>query len=264
MPESEIDDWTRFAVGRPRTRSNWGKCQPLTSVFHVTHIHHALNILSDNKISPQLIYDDSRLNTKRILVVWISPNDWTNGFRYGNVKFELDWSSLVAGKRFYWVGAMKYQPPACRILVTDQDRDGKLLRYDPTLGDGPWWHKTARDKHYWNGEYCLEFMFEGPIQLTSVKSLRFVRHHPNMCSIDYRSCPDRGLVAQRSAARFLAGACAGRLLRPLLWLKDDDTPTTSLVSAWNELHHLITRGIKVWRGSVTVGDGANEALARSV
>ena len=47
---------------------------------------------------------ESRLNTERILVTWLSPNDWTNagGFRYGNIAFELDWPDLVDGMRFYW------------------------------------------------------------------------------------------------------------------------------------------------------------------
>ena len=192
MPEYAIDDWTRFTVGTRSTKRNWTEpsCQPLTSVSHVTHIRQAFDVLRDGRLLPQLIYDESRLNTERILVVWLSPNDWSNagGYRYGNIAFDFDWPRIIAGKRFYWIGAMSYRPAACRILVTDQNRDKSLLTYDPTAGNGPWWHDVASNRHYWNGNYCLEFMLEAPMPLDSVHSLRFVTHHPNRCSIAPRSC----------------------------------------------------------------------------
>jgi hypothetical protein len=157
MSEYAIDDWTPFRVGKKSTRKNWTEpsCQSLSVVSHVTHIRHAVDVVRDGRVTPQLIYDKSRLNTERILVVWLSPNDWGNagGFRYGNVAFELKWEDVIAGKRFYWVGAMNYSPTACRILITDQDRDAQLKRYDPPAGDGPWWHDAARGEHYWHGDY---------------------------------------------------------------------------------------------------------------
>lgn len=151
MGEYSTDNWTAFKVGKPSTKKNWVEqsCQSLETVSHVTHIHHALNVLRDGQISPQLIYDKSRLNTERILVVWLSPNDWSNagGFRYGNVAFELDWATLIAGKQLYWIRAMDYRPPACRVLVTDQNRAGQLSPYIATNGDGPWWHDVPSGRH---------------------------------------------------------------------------------------------------------------------
>ena len=96
----------------------------------------------------------------------------------GNIAFELDWEKLIENKRFYWVGAMQYTPRACRILITEKDRDEKLKPYLPAEGDGPWWADDEKDKHYWNGNYCLEFMLEDEIPLSSISELRFVRHHP--------------------------------------------------------------------------------------
>lgn len=268
MSEYSTDDWTPFRVGKRSTKKNWTEpsCQLLSSVSHVTHVRQALDVLRGGQVTPQLIYDKSRLNTDRILVVWLSPNDWGNagGFRYGNVALDLKWEDLVAGKRYYWVGAMTYKPVACRILITDQNRDGQLKPYDPAAGDGPWWHDVTAGNHYWNGDYCLEFMLEAPVNLDKVQSLRFVTHHPVRCSIDPSSCPDRNQDGQVGGARLLSGACAAGVLRPLLWLTSEDTPTSALESAWRELRHRISVKIDGPRGAVEASATPAAALARSV
>jgi hypothetical protein len=67
-------------------------------------------------------------------------------YRYGNVSFSLDWRTLIAGKRFYWVEVMPYPKiPACRILITEKNYDGDpdMTPYDPRTGDGPWWYDEA-------------------------------------------------------------------------------------------------------------------------
>jgi hypothetical protein len=259
-------DWTRFRVGSPSTRSNWTEpsCQPLESVSHVTHIHHALDIFRDGRVAPQLIWDESRLNTDRILVTWLSPNDWVFGSRYGNIAFELDWSRLADGKRLYWIGAMNYSPMACRILITDKDHDGELKVYDPTVGNGPWWWDRSSNVHYWNGNLCLEFMFESQIALDDVESLRFVNHHQFQCSISPTTCPDRNLDGQRGGARLLAGACAAGVLQPSLWLDGDNVPTRALTSAWNELRPLLSIATITERGSLVASSPAAIPLARSI
>lgn len=178
--------------------------------------------------------------------------------------FQFEWRQLIQDKRCYWVGVMDYSPRACRILITDQNYDNMLKRYDPETGDGPWWYDDTSDEHFWNGNYCLEFMLEAPVPLDSVRSLRFVTHHPNRCSIAPHSCPDRAHDSQRGGARLLAGACARRLLRPLLWLNDDGTPTSQMVFAWRELRYLLTPKIDLSRGPVSTADSVAAALARSV
>ena len=268
MSEVSQEDWTPYSVGKRSTRKNWvnADCQRLSIVSHVTHVGQALEVLRAGCIRPQLIYDKSRLNTKRVLVVWLSPNDWSGagGFRYGNVAFDLDWATLVENKRLYWIGAMPYKPKACRILLTEKDRDEKLKPYLPGNGDGPWWGDQDQEKHYWNGHYCLEFMLEDEIPISAVSQMRFVGHHSHRCSISTVNCPDRGHDGGHGAARLLAGACDRHLLSqcPELWL-DDDKPKQCLTYAWERLHDRLCKGIKEWDGLVAAGTERATAVARA-
>jgi len=172
---------------------------------------------------------------------------------------------LVEGKRAYWVGVMRYSPTACRILITEKDRDGELLPYDPKTGNGPWWHDTNQDRHYWNGEYCLEFMFEDVIPLSDLTELRFVTHHPRRCSIDPNSCPDRGHSSWHGAARFLTGACNRNLLanQPGLWVTDEGAVRESLTFAWEEIRSRLGSGIESWSGPIQAAAPNAGAFARA-
>jgi hypothetical protein len=60
---------------------------PFSKVSHVAHFSSALDILGDKTIRAGLVYDESKLNKDRILVGWLSPNHWGDGFRYGTVLF---------------------------------------------------------------------------------------------------------------------------------------------------------------------------------
>lgn len=270
MAEKAQLDWTKYSVG------SWHKggsrdCAHLPTVTHVTHVQPALTALRDGGLKPQLIYDESRLNTDRILVIWLSPNDWHNagGFRYGNIAFDFPWPDLIDGMRFYWVGAMPYSPSACRILITDQDRHDLLKPYEPLLGDGPWWQSKKTGNNYWNGEYCLEFMLEQELMIEQVSKLRFVKHHPNRCSIDYRTCRECGQEADQAAARFLAGACARRLLarHPSLWVKNNksDKPNEALDYAWLILRITIANTMlkTSWDGPIKGESKKAQAQARA-
>jgi len=96
MPKPE---WTKYNV------RNSGTGVPLEKIYHVLHINPALNIVSDSKIKAGLVYDESKLNKKRILVCWLSPNDWdgAGGFRYGNIRFAFDWKKIYEDMYSYWV-----------------------------------------------------------------------------------------------------------------------------------------------------------------
>ena len=48
-------------------------------------------------------------------------------------------AGLRAGWRLYWMGVMGYKPKACRILLTEKNRETKLLSDRPRWGYGPWW-----------------------------------------------------------------------------------------------------------------------------
>src|SRR5438132_10219218 len=117
--------WQRFSVGSPSTRPNRTEPArtPFDQVWHVTHLSNALAIIPAGIILSRLIHDESILNTRRLLVNWVSPNHWNPGYRYGNVAFNFNWPQLIENKNYYWVEVMNYSPKACRILITDTDYD---------------------------------------------------------------------------------------------------------------------------------------------
>lgn len=191
-------------------------CEEFTLVSHVTHIDNALAVVRCNLVRPQLVYDDSKLLKRRILVVWLSPNYWHNGFRYGNISFDYDFPQLVERRRAYWVEAIKHtpnSPTACRILITNVDRDGDkhMIRYDPCAKDGPWWWDRRRGKHFRNSRVTLEFMFESELQVGDCHEVDFVAHHEHQCCIDPTACPELGYTPERGGALFVAGIIAEKL-----------------------------------------------------
>jgi hypothetical protein len=187
----------------PQRRSNWVEptCQPLVHVSHVAHVPIATRITEDERLRADLVFDKSKLNTERIRVVWLSPNDadGAGGFRYGNVRFA---HTLLGNKKAYWVESMAYGIEACRILITDSDCSAVLDPYDPRIGDGPSWI-DPNGQHFWNGKYCLEFMVEGDLPLSGVTAVDFVKHHEHRCNIDYKTCRYCGWSADKGAAAFL-------------------------------------------------------------
>jgi hypothetical protein len=46
-------------------------------------------------------------------------------------------AGLGAGRRLYWIGGRGYKPKACRILLTEKNRETKLLSDRPRLGVWP-------------------------------------------------------------------------------------------------------------------------------
>lgn len=206
MPEEE-KEWQKFRVGKPSKRPGWTdpKCQSFSQISHVSHFNNAINIFQAGLINAGLVFDASLLNRSRILVVWLSPNDWhgAGGFRYGNIRFNFDWEKLIADKNYYWVESIAYGIPAARILVADKDYSSKLTPYDPTIGDGPWWYDKGSNTHYRNGNICLEFLFERNISLSEITSFDFVNHHGKFCCIDPDNCPDRGVSQYEAGSKFL-------------------------------------------------------------
>lgn len=184
----------------------------LNEIGHVAHIDGALQIIKDRKIKPGLIFHNSVLSDKRILVSWVSPNDWSRlGYRYGNIKFSFDFKKLIEGKRVYYVENIPYSVVAHRILITDIDRGDILEIYNPTNKDGPWWFNIDEELHYFDENYCLEFMFEGDIYLNSLSSFSFEKHHDSYCSVHRKSpslCEEMGMPKHKAGALFLERAIA--------------------------------------------------------
>lgn len=179
-------------------------------VTHTSHINSAINILKAGEIKQSLVFDESRLNTKRILVSWFSPNEWHTGYRYGNIRFNFNFSDLIANKKYYWVEVGHYQIPAPRILITDTDNDYHLERYDPTFKDGCyWWYNAENNVHYYRNDACLEVMIESSVSLEKVSQIDFVDHHTKYCSINRmtpQNCSELGMNRFIAAGKFLAAA----------------------------------------------------------
>lgn len=209
-----MNEWKAYKVGTPSTYPNWTNpdCQPFSWVGHASHIDSALNIVREGQLRQGLVFDESKLNTSRILVTWLSPNHWVPGYRYGGVKFDFDFISIAQGMRYYWVEAItKYSPPACRILITDLDRSNILPPYDPTSTDGPWWFDTKTNTNYYNGNYCLEFMIETTIPLSAACQISFVDHHKQYCSVHRYNpimCKELGMPSGLYGEKFISKACA--------------------------------------------------------
>lgn len=226
--------------------------------------------MEDGRLRADLVFDESKLNTERIRVVWLSPNDWTGagGFRYGNVRFQYDWKSLVQGKKYYWVESIAYGITACRILVTDKDYSHMLEPYDPCAGDGPWWLDSSGN-HYWNGLQCLEIMFEEDILLPEARKVDFVKHHDHYCNIDHRTCAYKGRLDTVAGWEFLALLGSERSRFSFNALAETGNVTQGPNSAFRDAFHHLTFQINhvmniLANGSITTTDPAAPLIARAV
>ena len=98
--------------------------------------------------------------------------------------------------------------PACRILITTKEHTD-LPAYNPEDHNGPWWYDKESQKHYYNNNYCLEFMFEENISLHNLRSIDFCDHHPKFCSINKSTpsiCAELGISANIASAYFIIQA----------------------------------------------------------
>jgi hypothetical protein len=237
-------EWKQFRVGKlPQDGTSKDDCKPLAGVYHVSHVASSIEIIETGTVRQSLVHDDtSKLNDKRILVSWVSPRHWFAGHRYGTIRFTFDFLDLIKDKpNYYWVEVGEYKTPAPRILITDQNRDSLLPRYDPCKGDGPWWHDKANDRHYFNDQICcLEFMIESPLHLWEATKFDFVNHRSDMCSIhptDPSRCKEASDgLGDFGGARLLArGIVSGLNFRHIVrfLIDGEGKPTGGLPSAFN-------------------------------
>lgn len=209
------NEWKKFKVGTPSIRERWTEleCSPFSRVAHVSHLSSSLEIVRSGKIKSGLVFDESKLNQDRILVSWLSPNYWNDGFRYGNVRFQFEWDQIVRDKKFYWVEDMAYSTPACRILITANEHN-ELDEYFPMRRDGPWWYDTDNDQHYFNGKYCLEFMVESDLEIYRDVEVDFVSHHHKYCAMNRntrRNCRELGMTDHEGAGVFVSAIVANNI-----------------------------------------------------
>lgn len=263
--------WTKFSVGTPSTANNWTEpdCQPLVTVSHVAHVPIAVRIAEDARLRADLVFDKSKLNTERIRVVWLSPNDWdgAGGFRYGNVRFSYDWVTLLGSKKAFWVESIAYGVEACRILITETDYSSVLDPYDPTIGDGPWW-VDSKGQHYWNGKFCLEVMVEDDVLLTGATKVDFVKHHEKRCNVDYKTCTYCGWTSDKAGAEFLGLLASAKSSLALPGLieqhKKGMGPSMGVDGAIGTLSRRLNKIARSSHGTVTAADVEAPALARAL
>ena len=262
--------WAKFSVGTPSTRSNWQEpdCLPLETVSHVAHVPVALRIAEDARLRADLVFDKSKLNTERIRVVWLSPNDWSGagGSRYGNVRFTFDWPTLLGSKKAFWVESVAYGVEACRILITDNDYSSVLDPYDPKVRGGPWW-VDATGQHHWNGKFCLEIMLEADVPVVAAAKVDFIEHHKNRCCIDYKTCRYCGWQGAKAGAEFLgllASAKSALELPGLTEQRDGSLRAKVEVAAAVNMLSARLRKTVCAPGAVGAGDTAAPALARAL
>lgn len=189
--------WNEFARPVPKAVRRNEDCVKLDRIYHVTHTSSSLRILDDREIGKRLISDESVLNETRTTVVWLSPDYWHNGFRYGNVRFAYE------KRKLYWVEVIRYNTPACRFLVTDKDVSRlPVVAYDPATEDGPL--RFAQGSWWRNGSVTLEIMLDEDLPLANCRAVDFVQHHPNQCALHGGGCRDKGTDGYNAAARFMA------------------------------------------------------------
>jgi hypothetical protein len=193
-------EWEKYRVDRTVANAH----VPFDTVWHICHISDAKRIIEDKYIRSSLVWDESKLKNTRTCVSWVSPNDWIWGSIYGNVSFEYNWKTLVENKKFYWVeDLLKYNPPAYRILVTGNDcHSSELVEYDYLKPHGPIYYENGT--WYRNGNHTGEFLIEADLLLPECVQIKFVKHHPNICTKSGRNCEDINMSREKSAQYLLS------------------------------------------------------------
>jgi len=266
------NEWNKFKVGTPSTRKNWTEmdCSPFDRVAHITHLSTSLDIIHYKKIKSALVFDESKLNEARIFVSWLSPNYWSDGFRYGNIRFQFKWDQIVKDKRFFGVEAIAYGIPACRILITDNEHN-ELEEYIPEQKDGPWWYDTKNNQHYFNNNYCLEFMVESDLEISRDVELDFVAHHSKWCALNSnnpRSCCDLGMFEDKAAGLFMSAIVARNInTTKHMFLVDNpirEGVPNALYKGFSTIYfRLVETDSTVYSGEVRHTDNIAAALARA-
>lgn len=235
MPE----EWERFRIRRGER-----KAVELDVVRHVAHLPQARRMVEDGRIKSGLVYDESRLNTTRLSVAWVSANSWAWGSLYGTVEFQFSWADLIERNPYiYWVEEMPdYRPPAYRLLLSSSRQSPKLMmRYDPEHDRGPLrlWENTW----YWNCEYTSEFMITEDLMLRRSIGLTFVQHNRDYCRLHGSACEDRREqpLPQKTGGRMLS-YILGHNLHLLDRHFNKAERFNLLVQSYVGLHHELTTG----------------------
>lgn len=266
-PETEPkpEPWDEYAVNASGNRY---ARMPFDTVAHVTHLLHATRIVEDRKLAARIVEDKGVLTSWRTKVVWFSPNDWTpkGGFRYGNIRFSVPFKNLIAGKNAYWLEAIQYRPAACRFLITAQDYSAHFRAYDPTTDLGPW--ILEGEQHYYNGNFCLEFVVESDVSSETVTQIDFVEHKKDQCCLRDVVCEEKGSPATDGGAMFLMMLMERNLsVRQPGFVRsqgNDEIPSAPVYLAISRLRGLLRDYKIAGGGSLTAEHPGSVAVIRAV
>ena len=254
--------WTRFAMKLDSKGMPGRNCLVFPPVTHISHTSDAIRIVEDGRIRTSLVYDESRLNTERVAVCWLSPKHWSDGYIYGHVSFSIDWPELIDDKQFYWIEHHQTKrQDICRLLISANSYPTiRLDDYPQDSLGGPVFRKNGTWYH--NNSVTTEFLVDHDIPLRDVTHIRFVEHHPEWCAKHEttRACPDRKMQAETAGARFLAfviGTCRQDLR---CHFTRENTPTKldySVLKAIDRLERELSRSPSIGHNSVSDADWNN-------
>ena len=182
-------EWAEYGWRSERDRVE------LSSVSHVAHVPQARRILVEGRLRTAPLEGEGRLGGSGLSGLWLSANAWAWGYIYGNVRFSLDWGSVIEGRNVYWVEMVTYpRSKAYRFLVSELGFDGdeRVRRYDPRKEKGPL--RQIDGKWYRHKDHTSEFIVDDDILLSECTQMDFVDHHPDLCSAHVAECEYRGTL----------------------------------------------------------------------
>jgi len=241
-------EWEKYWAGVPGISP---ECGSFDTVYHICHIRDAFRMFEDGKIRSSLVWDESRLRNTRTCVSWVSPNLWSYGSIYGNIRFEFAWGDQVEGKQLFWIEDVpRYNPPAYRILASGEDFGTQGLdRYDPTKDKGPVLYDEKTGVWYRNTRYTGELLIDGDLLLEECTRVGFDHHNPDICRRSRKACPDIRKNASQAGGELIARLAGHNLTRHTELFLDAAKKRrelhTEVMSAWKRLE----KALSVQKGS---------------
>lgn len=187
-------EWSSYPLGR---EGHFQGRYSFSSVWHVTHMESALGIIRDGAINTK--------STHQTLFGWWAGLDaFQDGSRFGNIAFELNFHELFDKKHVHWSKPVDGAMPRFRFTISDREWIEGTSLYNPATDDRrPWYWDRVQDKHFARGIYKYGFFFDQKIVRANWKAVRFIDHHPRLCSrTPNTTCADLGMSQVAARTKF--------------------------------------------------------------
>ncbi len=184
--------WSKFTISKENRTE-------LKYVHHATHIGSAIGILKDGIIKPSLITLSTALQNLGIHSLWLSPNHWSEGSRYGSILFHFEFRQLINIGTLYWVESMDdFKTPTVRFLISRKKSAKRygLRKYDAALESGP--IELVDGRYFWNSDLSLQIMIDESLDTNGAKKISTHKHHYDLCCIS-NDCQERNLQSYKIA-----------------------------------------------------------------